>query len=419
MLTLLRESLRDLGAILTTGGRLIARHWPQLLALYLAGAAARMTFLWLALTASKSSSLLGVLILPLAPISMLLALIFMVRAAGQSLPAAPETATSITARERWLGYLTLAARALIPFLIVYAAQGFLKEDVRLFIHSSTLDETINDPLTANYGRAVVDTATLAVIVVAALVARKLIAAGGLAGRSLKWNAVSGYIETLWMMTLGTAFGSMIAAAREWALSRVVVANVLETRESLAGVGGPASDLATGILSGLGSLLGNMADLLVVPVSWLAIAAIVYGSKLAHSDLPTHEAMTARYRRIPGMMRRMIAQVTEPVTTPVKDGWKAVSQVAEAGIVPMVLLCIGLALLTKLVAIGTIGLARAVIGPRDMLVQLALQPYVSLVERGILFILITALAAAAANRVLLANRKSGQEAARLRTAETAA
>ncbi len=403
MLTMLRAGLRDLGAIFGDAASLFVRHWPQLLALYLAGAAARMGFLWLALALSKSSSLLGVLILPLAPISMLVALILMVRVLGQSLPAFTADTAAQTSRERWLSNLTLAARALIPFLVVYAAQGFLKEDIRLFIYSSTLDETINDPLTANYGRAVVDSTTLAAIVIAALVARKLIAAGGFAERSLKWGALSGYIETLWMMTLGTAFGAMIAAARSWALSRVVVADMIEARDGIANATGPVSSAVTGFINLVGTTLGSMSELVIVPVSWLAIAAMVYGSKLSERDLPTHEAMTARYRLIPDPLRRAVAQVAEPVTTPVKDTWAAVTKVADAGIVPMVLLCISLAFMTKFLSLGVVAIARALVGPQDALVQLAIQPYVSLVERGLLLLTTVVLAAAGVNRVLQSRR----------------
>ena len=74
--------LRDLGRILAEAahtfarfvvdaGRAIAAHWPQLVALFLAGWAGRMGFLWLATVVSDLSPTIAVLILPLAPMATL------------------------------------------------------------------------------------------------------------------------------------------------------------------------------------------------------------------------------------------------------------------------------------------------------------------------------------------------------------
>lgn len=405
---LLGEGLRDCGAIIVQAGRLLLRHWPQLVALYLAGAAARMGFLWLALLASKASPLAGMLILPLAPISTLLALVFMIRVIGQSLPAFGNSFADQSLAQRIKSNVTLAARCLIPFIIVYAALGFLKEDIRLYIYGSTLDEAINDPLTANYGRALVATPVLIGIVLVALVARKLIAAGGFAERSLRWSLIGGYIETLWIASLGTAFVAQLGTIRDWAMSRVIFAQV-------TGGNGIAGDAASGgsegnsglppflgdTLAWAGSAIGHLADLLVVPVAWLAIAAMIYGSKLVTRNPLSHEAMTRRFAHIPDPLRRAVAQIFEPVTTPVKDSLNAVGKIAEAGLVSMIFFCILFSLADDLVKAGMAWTARALLGPQSGLWQLATAPYVALVERGLLFLIFSALTAAAVNQVLAA------------------
>ena len=55
--------------------RVLAAHWPQFLGLFLIGAIGRMGFLWLAVWASRFHGLLGVLILPLAPLCTLFSLL--------------------------------------------------------------------------------------------------------------------------------------------------------------------------------------------------------------------------------------------------------------------------------------------------------------------------------------------------------
>ena len=399
LLALLREGLRDLGTILSQAGRLLLRHWPQLLALYLAGAAARMAFLWLALLASKFSPLAGMLILPLAPISTLLTLVFMIRVIGQSLPAFSNSFADQSTTQRIKSNVTLAARCLIPFIIVYAALGFLKEDIRLYIYGSTLDEALNDPLAANFGRALVATPVLIGIVLVALVARKLIAAGGFAERSLRWSLIGGYIETLWIATLGTAFVAQLANIREWAMSRVIFAQVTGSNNLPAGASGGIPPFFGETLSWAGTIIGNFADLLVVPVAWLAIAAIIYGSKLVGRNPLSHEAMTKRFAHIPDPLRRATAQIFEPVTTPIKDSLNAIGKIAEAGLVSMIFFCLLFSLADDLIKAAIAWIARQFLGPQSGLWRLATDPYVALVERGVLFLVFTALTAAAVNLVL--------------------
>lgn len=396
------EGLRNLGSIIKLAVKLLLRHWPQLLALYLAGSAARLGFLWLALIASKYSPLLGVLILALAPISALMSVVFMIRVIGQSLPAFSNSFAGQRPGQRLKSNVTLAARAIIPFLVVYAAMGFLHDDVRFFIYGSTLDEAINDPLAANFGRAVVNMGLLTGIAVVALIARKLISAAGLADKSLRWALISGYIETLWIATLGTVFVAQLASLREWAMTRVIVAQWF-------GGSNPAAETSTGTpifsdaLSTIGGQLGELVFMLVVPLSWLAIAAIIYGNKLNAQNRLSHEAMTEHFRQIPGTMRRSIAQLTEPVTTPLKDIWNAIDKIADAGLVTMIFFCVFFTLTGLLIGFGVNALAHQLIGPQSGLAQLAIEPYVALVARGFLLLIFTALTAAAVNYVLSNNR----------------
>lgn len=404
---LLRGGLRDLGSVFVHGLRLLGQHWPQLLALYLAGAAGRMGFLWLALWVSKFSSLLGVLLMPLAPLCTLLSLVFMLQALGESIPAYQQAEAGQNAGKRLRSNLMVAAQVLIPFLAVYAAQGLLQEDIRLFIYDSTVDEAINNPLSANYARTLIASGwTLTLIVVLALIARKLIAAYDLPRKALRWGAIGSYLEALWLVTLSASFAAQIDQVKEWVTSRALVAGIAAWWTGLTSTTGTVGQVARGVHTWLTTTLGSLDDLVVVPVAWLAIGATIYGSKLIAQAFPTHEQVTRRLERIPNPVRRAAEQLAEPITTPVRNIQTAISKVAAAGIIPMTLFCVGFSFLV-VIKLAVAWLGRLLLGPQPPLLRAGIEPYVALLERGAYLILAVALIAAAVNRVLLSRRAQEQ------------
>ena len=120
----LRAAGREVATVVATGFRLLLAAWPRLLALYLLGAIGRQSVLWLATVASGYNGTIGVLLIPLAPLCVLVSMVMMLRVCGEYLPALPQPEASGW-RERLVEDLTLASRVLIPFLAVYAAQGLL------------------------------------------------------------------------------------------------------------------------------------------------------------------------------------------------------------------------------------------------------------------------------------------------------
>ena len=403
----LADGLRALGELLRVAGRLLAAHWPALLALYLAGGAARLGFLWLALWASKSSGTLGVLMLPLAPLSMLLAMVFMLRVLAQSLQVFAPQVTGDTPDQTWKETLRGGAQVLIPFLAVYASQGLLREDITQFIYNATIDESLNNPLSPNYARTLLADGPLLIgIVLLALGLRKWISAHRLTEKTLGWAALGSYLEGLWLITLSASLASQVGALRDWVMSRSLVDGAVQLHSSARDLPGPAGQLFGKATGWLGSLLGSMGELVIVPVAWLALGALVYGHQLAARawpPLPTHEQVTARLRRVPNPVRQFFAQSVEPVTTPVRNTVTAISKVASAGLLPMVLFCVSFALIGQGLKILVAVLARAVIGPQPGLWQAALDPYVALAERGAYLIVTTALVAAAVQRVTQVSR----------------
>lgn len=400
---------RDLAAIFVDGARVLGRHWPQLLAIFLAGAIARIGFLWLAVWMSNVNSTVGVLLVPFAPLSTLVSFVFMLRVVAESLPAFTEVFQLGTPRERLKTNLVVTSQVLIPFLAVYASQGLLREDTTVFVRDVAVDEILND-LTPEFNRLMIAEGWgLVAVVVGALVARKVIAQLQLGDKNLGWGAFAAYLEALWMVTLAGAMATQFTDLAEWVSSRRVIASIIEWWEGLVAALGPIGDAVTGLLDWCGELIGAAGNLVVVPVAWFAIGATIYGAQLAEEKLvPTHEAMNARIKRVPNPVRRAVAHVVEPVASPVKDTLEALGKVAAAGVVPMVAFCL-IFVLTSQVKVVIAWIARLIVGPIDAQLRLGITPFVTLAERAVFFVLTMGLIAAAVNRIVVAQRAAASQA----------
>lgn len=393
------EPFEGLFTVLTDGLRVLARHWPALLGWFLVGAIGRRAFLWLSVWSAGHNRTLGVLVLPLAPICALLSLVMMLRTTADSLPAFAELTRPSGRRESIRTHLVVATEVLVPFLAVYASQGMLRDDVRQFIYSNTTDEWMNKGFAADWGRSSIGPGwVLAALVVIALVVRKAIAGFELDRRSPAWSALNGYVETLWMITLGAVLTTHITRLKEWVMTRAVVAGIVDAYQQVVTWLGDFAAPVTAVIGWLGDLLSSMSTLVVLPVAWLAIGAAVYGSKIPEGGLTAPQRRTQQLQRIPSPVRRLVAQGFEPVTTPVKEVLTSISRVAAAGIIPMVLFCLVFVLANE-VSTGIAWLEWHLVGPIDPLLHYAVRPYLELAQQAGYFMVSMALLAAAVNRVV--------------------
>lgn len=395
---------------LIDGGRVLWRHWPQLVALFLIGWIGRMGFLWIATVVSDWNATVAVLILPLAPMSTLLSFVLMMRAMTPSLPAFQGMITASSPRQRWTEDLTVAGQVMIPFLAVYASAGLLRQDASVFLLDSTADESLNTVIheldwdRADYAPGL----TIVAFIVIALIARKVISMLGLVKRHLAWAGIAAYIEVLWIMTLANALSTELESITQWVTSRRVIASIIDWWEAVSAGIREWSAPVGAVVDFVSTTLGNLGSVVVVPVAWLAIGAAIYGHQLQASKLavPGHEEMSRRIKRVPNPVRRAVLQIGEPVVTPIQSAVKAIQKIAVAGIVPMVMFCI-VFLVAGAVQSGVAVLMRAAIGPGSGLRQFALEPYTTMVERGVYFVLVLALLAAAVNVIVLAQRSRAE------------
>ena len=405
---LLVDSGRTFSRFIFDAARAIAAHWPQLIGIFLLGWAGRMGFLWAATVVSDYNPTLAVLILPLAPMSTLLSFVFILRALAPTLPAFAELTETKTRRERLSDDLKVAGKVLLPFLAVYASAGLLRQDASVFLVDSTTDEAYNTTIqNIDWGRA--DYApgwTIIAFIVIALAARKAIALLGLVKRHIAWAAVATYLEVLWIMTLANALTMQLDSISEWLTSRRVIATILIWWDGIVTAIREFSSTANAVLDAVSSLLGNLGAIVIIPVAWLTIGAAVYGYQLRSVDLgmSTPEEVTKQIAKMPNPVRRAARQIAEPVTTPVQNTLNAIRKIAVAGILPMVMFCVVFLVANGVQTVVALAL-RGAIGPGDALRQFALEPYVTMVERGVYFVLVLSLLAAAVNAIVLAQQQS--------------
>ncbi|MGZ5400319.1 MAG: hypothetical protein ACXWDM_09925, partial [Nocardioides sp.] len=274
----MRHELGNLltGTLLTVrdAARLLARHGVPLLVLFLLGLAARNAIMWAAVLLGRDHPVAASLLVPLAPLAVVTALVamFLRLARDVGLPA-PTGAR---------GRFALVASALVPFLAVYTAQGHLDEDRAQFLNESYTDTFRN----IGMGSGVVDDRSILTVtswqvglIVVALVVRYLLDRLDLPDRSTVFAVVAAVVEVTWLTWLATLGTARWNDGVDWVSGLVVVDAVATGWGRLVDVLGPLGAPFVLVADGVGRLLGEVGAIVVVPVAWLAVAAVVLASDL--------------------------------------------------------------------------------------------------------------------------------------------
>ncbi|MDO5700515.1 MAG: hypothetical protein Q4P36_03490 [Bowdeniella nasicola] len=401
----------QMASVFTDAATLFARHWPALVTLLCSGFALRFGALWLAGRASHTSSVLSALILPLAPLCMIAALALMLRVLATSLPGL----LAENEAGQWRAHMKATVVALIPFLAIYASNGFLKEDMRRYAYDQGglvwaqlergdfADEVL-------FSRIPLPTSGIIVgVVLIALALRKYIAWKKLASASTLWALISAYIEAVWLTSLAYVFTLKVGQLQGWVMNRQVVDDINVWWQTASETYTFLHTLVLTPFTWVGSLISSIGALIVVPVAWLTIGATLYGAELKKGEpIFDEEAATDRIRRLPSPVKRTITHVVSPVTTPLKAAVDALRKIVVAGFIPMVAFCVIFAL-TGWLRIGVDVLAHHLLGPRPSALNFALEPVISLAESLVYFTVTLVLLAAGVSRILTAHTIREEEA----------
>ena len=249
---------------------------PILTLIYLLGAAAHNGLLWFCVWLSEDHSTSAALVLPLVPMATLTALILALRELTPSLA---------NIRPPAMSRLTLLASTLIPFLTVYVSQQYLREDTRAFLNAATSDELLErsgglGPSTFNVDRTnIASGAALVGIVAGALLVRWLLDRLDLPEKAVGWGLFAAYVEVLWVWILAKRLSNFTGEVEAWVRTRRLSQWLLDRWGDLIDALGPVGQPVEAVGQWFWGAIGQADAIIVVPIAWLTVGAVVYGRKL--------------------------------------------------------------------------------------------------------------------------------------------
>lgn len=301
---------------LRTFGRILARHWPALIAWYLGGEAAHQLLVQLAGFVGGHTTLGGLLLLPLAVAARLVSYVAMYLAVRPSLPhSAPKTPLG----PRAFGAAVLAA--ILPFFAFYAAWGMLDTDQNEFFRIAS-DIALRDAgfdldLVGDRGGLVSVGILPVTVLVIALAARMLLTR--LRERLPSWTlALAAYAEVLWTFMLFTLVGQWWADVKGWLSGRAGIVWLDALGDWFAANILPVAVLWEGLLW----LVGLVAAVVLVPAAWLTVAGVVYGTTFDATPKPLRGAESALHGTASTLARSLLLRF--------ESLWAAVALVWRGG-----------------------------------------------------------------------------------------
>ena len=384
--------MRDVLTVFRTAGRLLLRHWPALLTLAFLGAAIRNGAVWAAIQLSDVQGQLGQLMLVLAPLGFLLPVVAMLSICRRSLPALQEADAQeevAPTEGRQLRLLDVAVSVLVPFLAVYQSYGLLEQDLLRFRNAAAAAEFVENPSinpedaerASRLGIYSVQVALL--IVVGAWLLRWAL---GRVERTLKLTALAfagAFVEVYYTAQLAGQFVVLKVKGVPWLEDRVAARWLQDAYDAVVDALGPMRDVFTTLAHGVEELAGSFDAVVVVPVGWLTVAAVVLGYKLVE-----HEAPTAPTER-PGLLRSFWIDLKERFSAMVEG----VRLLATAGLAPMLVFSLALLVVTRLPA-TVHDVSRAIVGPRYFGTWVAIGPFEVAVGFALSMVLVAPMLAAA-------------------------
>lgn len=389
-----RDALIDGVLVIADAARLLVRHFPALLTVFLLGLACRNAALWAAVLIGRDHAVVASFLVPLAPLSMVVTLVVMLRIAGSALTADDETVS--TSRR-----LALLTSALVPFLAVYTVTGDLRNDRLQFVNESYADEVLRNALSGNLeDRSIITVGNLQLILlVAFLVLRLVIDVLDLEDRHTGWGVVQVLVEVTWLTMFATYLSSLLGEARAWWGDRVVVAEVLHAWRTSVDWLGPAAEPVRWLTGLFAETVDRVGPIVLTPMLWLAVGAVVIVGGLPESQRAQQleRRFTSDLTRVP--RGRAGAKVWELATRRFADLVDGLRVLLHGGVLPALTFCLVLPL-ARLAEWGAALALRHALGPREPLTTVYFSRYLDIVTSAVHTLLVVVLVVAAIDRLLL-------------------
>lgn len=362
-------SVRELPGVLVTAGKLFLAHWPAFVVLACLGVAVRNGAIWAAVAVSDKHSIAAQLLLILAPLGFLLPVIAMLHLCRSSVPIAASTGDPETPRG---GLLDISVAVLIPFLTVYVANGFLDEDRLQFLSAASLDEydqqqgeqlfSAPDWARINERIGYYPLLTVLAIVVIAFVVRWAV------GRfQQRWNfvalaAAGALVEVYWTGVAARYASDAQDRLTAWVEQRRAVHVAVERYDaaigSLGSMAHPVDAATTWVLG----LFGSLDAVVIVPLAWLTVAAVVLGRQLTPAQVRRHPLLD-RVPSLPPRARGLAESFTADLRSRWSAFWNGLKMIGAAGLLPMLVFCVAFLLALRVPWLFSQAM-RHLIGPVD-------------------------------------------------------
>lgn len=353
--------------IVTDTVRLYVRHLPALMAFFLAGWASNYLLIRFAGHVANIDPLYGELVLPLAVLARIASYVAMFLVLRPGKP-----------------FLEALSASILPFLVLFAAWGLLKDDWVLYSLAQLEQRGDTDvPLFVE-----ITPITIAVVVVA-FALRYLL--GRYRERLPKWfGFIAAYLEAVWLFIAVDVLSQLVGLITGWVQTRRVVVwynGVVDAaREAFAPIGWVAD--------AIGWIVSQAAVVLGLPLAWLTLAGIVYAVAAVRGERNARLIAAARrWARLPRGIRRRAAELGSdlagrwvPIATSVRLLW-------AGGIVTIGLFVLAYAVLDTSTAWLRFGVDR-LLGPHELSWWFATDAVISLVVDAVVEPLRISLIAAA-------------------------
>ncbi|MFC7490915.1 MULTISPECIES: hypothetical protein [unclassified Knoellia] len=401
--------VRDIPAVLVSAARILRRYWAPFVVIACLGLAVRSGALWVAVEVSDHNAFLAQLILVIAPLGFLLAMIAMLYLTRGALPNVAELsqreARQATTEKRELRLVDVAVSVLVPFLAVYVSYGLLQEDLYRFTNEAAFDEfnqfSLDGPPDVDFASrlAIYDWQVVVAIVAIAWVLRFALGKIESATRFLGLAFLGALVEVYYTSQVAQKVTEMREAGLAWVQDRRASQLVLEQYDQVVSTLGPLANPVDTATAWLFGLLGAVDAVVIVPLAWLTVGAVVLGHKLEPPEAPEPRLPhRERWERIPAPVRRVGSGLVGDLRERFSAFWNGLRMMATAGLLPMLTFCLAFLLVIRIPwAVGQ--LLRLAIGPQQTDNWLAISPMEKSVGLAVTMVLAAALLAAAIDWLL--------------------
>lgn len=297
----------------------------------------------------------------------------------------------------------VAVSVLVPFLAVYVSYGLLTEDLERFTNEAAFAEfnqfSLGPAPDIDFaGRlAIYDWQVVLAIVAIAWVLRYALGRIESVTRFLGLAFIGALVEVYYTSQVAQKVATIREAGVAWVQERRASQLVLGEYERVVDTLGPLANPVDTATAWLFGLLGAVDAVVIVPLAWLTVGAVVLGHKLSAPEKPGAQP-NPRWERIPKTVRRLGGGLVGDVRERWSAFWNGLRMMATAGLLPMLTFCLAFLVVIRIPwLVGQ--LLRQALGPLPTDTWLAFSPMEKSVGLAVTMVLAAALLAAAIDWLL--------------------